>query len=87
VSGYLETDPPPGAEKLLGTDGSHAWLSVLVPEAGWLDLDPTNDQFVNGRYVVCACGRDYADVPPLNGVIYTEGGTQSPKVAVDVVRE
>jgi len=86
VSGYLETDPPPGSEKLLGTDGSHAWMSVFVPDAGWLDLDPTNDQFVNGRYVVCAYGRDYADVPPLNGVIYTEGATQTPKVAVDVVR-
>jgi len=87
VSGYLETDPPAGGEKLLGTDGSHAWLSVHVPDAGWLDVDPTNDQFVNERYVVCAYGRDYADVPPLNGVIYTEGATQSPRVSVDVVRE
>jgi transglutaminase-like putative cysteine protease len=87
VSGYLETDPPPGAEKLLGTDGSHAWLSVLVPDAGWLDVDPTNDQFANGRYIVCAYGRDYADVPPLNGVIYTNGATNSPRVSVDVVRD
>ena len=37
VSGYLETDPPPGREKLKGADGSHAWISVLVPQAGWLD--------------------------------------------------
>ena len=29
-----------------GVDGSHAWLSVLVPDAGWLDVDPTNDQLV-----------------------------------------
>ena len=52
VSGYLETDPPPGRPKLVGADVSHAWFSVLVPEAGWLDLDPTNDQLVNHRYVV-----------------------------------
>jgi transglutaminase-like putative cysteine protease len=85
VSGYLETDPPPGSPKLTGVDGSHAWLSVLVPEAGWVDLDPTNDQFANGRYVVTAYGRDYTDVPPMNGVIYTEGRTRSLKVVVDVV--
>lgn len=85
VSGYIETDPPPGQPKLKGVDGSHAWLSVLVPEAGWLDVDPTNDRLVNARYVVTAHGRDYGDVPPLGGVIYTEGKTQKLKVAVDVV--
>jgi transglutaminase-like putative cysteine protease len=85
VSGYLETRPAPGRPKLTGVDGSHAWFSVLVPGAGWLDVDPTNDQFVNDRYVVTAYGRDYGDVPPLGGVIYTEGKTDALKVAVDVV--
>jgi transglutaminase-like putative cysteine protease len=85
VSGYLETNPPPGRPKLTGVDGSHAWLSLLVPDAGWLDVDPTNDQLVGGRYVVTACGRDYNDVPPLGGVIYTEGKTDSLRVRVDVV--
>jgi transglutaminase-like putative cysteine protease len=85
VSGYLETDPPPGRPKLTGVDGSHAWLSVFVPDAGWVDLDPTNDQFAGARYVVTALGRDYSDVPPMNGVIYTEGGTKRLDVAVDVV--
>ena len=33
VSGYLETDPPPGRPKLTGVDGSHAWLSVFLPDA------------------------------------------------------
>ena len=85
VSGYLETMPAPGRPKLTGVDGSHAWFSALVPEAGWLDVDPTNDQFTSDRYVVTAQGRDYGDVPPLGGVIYTEGRTESLKVAVDVV--
>jgi len=85
VSGYLETDPPAGLPKLTGVDGSHAWLSVLVPDVGWVDIDPTNDQFVNGRYIVTAYGRDYRDVPPMNGVIYTEGRTESLRVVVDVV--
>jgi transglutaminase-like putative cysteine protease len=85
VSGYLETYPPPGRPKLKGADGSHAWMSVLVPQAGWLEVDPTNDQFANNRYIVTAYGRDYADVPPLSGVIYTEGRTESLRVSVDVV--
>ncbi|MGA2014139.1 MAG: transglutaminase family protein [Solirubrobacteraceae bacterium] len=85
VSGYLETDPPPGRPKLMGADGSHAWLSALIPWAGWLDIDPTNDQLASSRYIVTAYGRDYSDVPPLNGVIYTRGATESLRVSVDVV--
>jgi transglutaminase-like putative cysteine protease len=85
VSGYLETDPPPDRPKLKGADASHAWMSVLVPQAGWLDVDPTNDRIANNRYVVTAYGRDYGDVPPMSGVIYTAGKTKSLRVAVDVV--
>jgi transglutaminase-like putative cysteine protease len=85
VSGYLETDPPPGRPKLKGADVSHAWLSVQLGETDWLEIDPTNDQLVNDRYIVTAYGRDYADVPPLKGIIHTEGPTRSLKVTVDVV--
>jgi len=84
VSGYLETDPPPGRPKLAGADRSHAWASVFVPDAGWVDIDPTNDQFLNDRYITNAWGRDYADVPPISGVIYTEGGPATLEVQVDV---
>jgi transglutaminase-like putative cysteine protease len=85
VSGYLETVPPPGRPRLVGADVSHAWVSVFVPQVGWLDLDPTNDQFVTSRYVTVAWGRDYNDVPPLKGVIYTESEKQELEVTVDVV--
>jgi transglutaminase-like putative cysteine protease len=84
VSGYLETDPPPGMAKLTGTDGSHAWLSAFIPGAGWVDIDPTNDQFVGDRHVTTAVGRDYADVPPMSGVIYTLGRGARLEVSVDV---
>jgi transglutaminase-like putative cysteine protease len=84
VSGYLETDPPPGQPKMTGVDGSHAWLSVFIPDTGWIAVDPTNDQFVNGRYVTTAVGRDYNDVPPMQGVIYTDGKTKKLEVKVDV---
>jgi transglutaminase-like putative cysteine protease len=85
VSGYLETVPPPGRPRLVGADVSHAWVSVFVPQVGWVDLDPTNDQFVTARYVTVAWGRDYEDVPPLKGVIYTESERQELEVTVDVV--
>jgi transglutaminase-like putative cysteine protease len=86
VSGYLETDPPPGQPKLQGADASHAWASVLGPDGRWLDVDPTNDQFVDDRYVVAAVGRDYSDVPPLKGVILSHGTGSTLHVAVDVTR-
>ena len=70
VSGYLETVPPPGQPRLVGADVSHAWASVFVPDAGWVDLDPTNNRFVSDRYVTNAFGRDYGDVSPMKGVIY-----------------
>jgi len=85
VSGYLETEPPAGRPRLVGADVSHAWASMFVPAIGWVDLDPTNNQFVNDRYVTVGWGRDYTDVPPLKGVIFTEGETHELKVTVDVV--
>ena len=86
VSGYLETDPPPGREKLQGADQSHAWVSAWVPALGWVDVDPTNDVFVGDRHIVTAWGRDYADVTPLKGVIYTAGSRHELDVSVDVER-
>ena len=87
VSGYLETDPPPGMERLTGADVSHAWFGAFVPGAGWIDVDPTNDQVPGHRYIVTAYGRDYSDVAPVSGVIYTRGRTKSLEVVVDVLGE
>lgn len=84
VSGYLETTPPPGKPKLVGSDQSHAWISLFVPGSGWVDLDPTNDKLVDDRYVTTAWGRDYTDVPPLKGVIFTQGDEHDLRVSVDV---
>jgi transglutaminase-like putative cysteine protease len=85
VSGYLETRPPPGKPRLVGADASHAWASVFAgPGVGWVDLDPTNHKFVDDSYVVTAIGRDYSDVPPLKGVIFTESKKNTMKVSVDM---
>jgi transglutaminase-like putative cysteine protease len=84
VSGYLETAPPPGREKLRGADATHAWASVLTPTGDWLDLDPTNDNFADSRYIVTAWGRDFSDVSPLRGVVFTEAAGSDLEVEVDV---
>ncbi|MCV7029129.1 transglutaminase family protein [Mycobacterium sherrisii] len=89
VSGYLATNPPPGKERMIGIDATHAWAAVWTPqEPGqfeWLGLDPTNDQMVDQRYIIVGRGRDYADVPPLRGIIYTDSEHSVIDVAVDVV--
>jgi transglutaminase-like putative cysteine protease len=84
VSGYLATDPPPGKQRMIGIDATHAWASVWTPQNQWLGLDPTNDQMVDERYIIVGFGRDYADVPPLRGIIYTESERSVIDVAVDV---
>lgn len=83
VSGYMETDPPQGSERLVGADASHAWLSVFTPDAGWIDLDPTNNRRPDHRYITLGWGRDYSDVPPLKGVIFGGAG-HAMTVSVDV---
>ncbi|MFW0790462.1 transglutaminase family protein [Gordonia sp. CPCC 205333] len=84
VSGYLATDPPPGAERIFGADASHAWAAVWLPGDRWIAFDPTNDVLVGERHVTVAWGRDYDDVPPLRGVIYTESKKSAINVSVDV---
>jgi transglutaminase-like putative cysteine protease len=84
VSGYLATDPPPGRPRMVGVDATHAWASVRTPQDQWLGMDPTNDQMVDERYITVGWGRDYADVPPLRGIIYTESESSVIDVSVDV---
>ncbi|WP_067531905.1 transglutaminase family protein [Nocardia crassostreae] len=88
VSGYLATNPPPGKERVVGADATHAWAAVWLPggsgDGQWLGFDPTNDQFAGDRYVTLAWGRDYADVPPLRGIIYTDAKKSTITVSVDV---
>jgi len=84
VSGYLLTQPPPGHERLLGADVSHAWVAAYSPRHGWVELDPTNDQLADRRYITLATGGDFADVVPLRGVILGGSG-QRMRVAVSVI--
>lgn len=83
VSGYIRTYPKEGEERLFGTDASHAWFGVYIPDIGWIDFDPTNNKIPNEEYIVLGYGRDYHDIAPLKGVVRSSGGSQL-KVSVDV---
>jgi transglutaminase-like putative cysteine protease len=64
VSGYLYNGP---GQMLEGSQASHAWCEVFLPEFGWRALDPTNNQPADEHYVRVAVGRDYADIIPVKG--------------------
>lgn len=67
VSGYLAT------EDNTRSVASHAWVEVVWPTGGVLELDPTNGETHPDRRIRVAVGRDYDDVPPLKGVFFGRG--------------
>jgi transglutaminase-like putative cysteine protease len=83
VSGYLLTHPAEGRSRLVGSDASHAWLSVYTGNLGWLDIDPTNNVVPSLEHITLAWGRDYSDVCPIQGV-FIGGGQHGLSVSVDV---
>ncbi len=83
ASGYIQTYPPEGKEKLFGADASHAWFSVYLGRYGWVDFDPTNNKIPNEEYILLGYGRDYNDITPLKGVVQGSGSSYL-SVRVDV---
>jgi len=85
VSGYIQTFPQEGQEKLFGADASHAWFSIYIPDFGWADFDPTNNKIPNEEYIILGYGRDYNDISPLKGVVQSSGQSKL-EVRVNVER-
>lgn len=83
VSGYLRTNSPPGQPRLVGSDASHAWLSVFCGDAGWIDVDPTNNVMSDVDHITLSWGRDYQDVCPVRGV-FIGGGRHRLEISVEV---
>lgn len=87
VSGYLvprralDARAAAGIEDVIGGQASHAWTEVLLPEAGWIGLDPTLGAPVAAHHVRIAYGRDYGDIPPVRGVYRGHAGQ---RLSVDV---
>jgi transglutaminase-like putative cysteine protease len=82
VSGYIA----PAAEDGSSTIATHAWLEVLLPELGWVGMDPTHNTEVGQRHIRVAVGRDYADVPPTRGT-FKGNVTSSLAVSVGIIRD
>ncbi len=80
VSGWLYR---PGAN---APGESHAWAESFLPEAGWVQLDPTHPEPDLTRFVRIGSGRDYADVPPVKGT-YIGPAAEDMSVEVAVLRE
>ena len=78
VSGYLRTRDSTAVAR-----ASHAWLAVYCPGFDWLDFDPTNDVMPSTDHITLGWGRDYSDVPPVNGIALG-GGAQTITVDVEV---
>ncbi len=78
VSGFLRTTPPPGGRRLEGADAMHAWVRAWCgARMGWVEVDPTNDCPAGEGHIVVACGRDYDDVAPVQGVLRHSGAGRS----------
>ncbi len=85
MSGYIQTHPLEGQEKLFGADASHAWFSAYIPGYGWADFDPTNNKIPNEEYIILGEGKDYNDIAPLKGVVLSSGNSNL-SVRVNVKR-
>ncbi len=91
TSGYLvqlkvdtkSLDGPSGPEN--DFTNLHAWAEVYIPDTGWVEFDSTNNLLVNNQHIRVATGRDFADVVPMKGIVYSGGG-QKMLVTVDVQR-
>ncbi|QNA85568.1 transglutaminase family protein [Sphingomonas sp. So64.6b] len=84
ASGYIRTIPPPGQERLVGADATHAWVLLWCgPDLGWVGVDPTNGIWMAGDHIVMAIGRDYAEIAPIDGIVLGSGA-QKMDVSVDV---
>lgn len=68
VSGYLHT-----TEGNTDSTAIHAWVEVLIPGAGWLGVDPTNDLLVNQHYIKIAHGIDHTECSILKGFLQSSG--------------
>jgi transglutaminase-like putative cysteine protease len=80
VSGYLFI-PGDRAHGYVGGGSTHAWVQVYLPDAGWIEFDPTNGIVGTRDLVRVAVARDPRQAIPLHG---TYLGSPDAFVGMDV---
>ena len=63
VSGYIFT----GDRAHDGGGATHAWVQVYLPDAGWIEFDPTNGIEGTRDLIRVAVARDPSQAIPLHG--------------------
>ena len=64
VTGYLYNDT---SGTIRGGGSAHAWCSVYVPGAGWVEYDPTNGLVAGSNLVRVGVARSAAQAIPISG--------------------
>jgi len=68
VSGYVYSPAPTRhARGRVGGGHTHAWISVYLPDSGWIEFDPTNGIVGNTDLIRVAVARDPRQATPLHG--------------------
>jgi transglutaminase-like putative cysteine protease len=73
VSGYIETYDPTTNPGMIGSEQSHAWLDVYMPDFSWYGLDPTNNMYSSEKHIRVGMGRDFDDISPVRGTFKGSG--------------
>jgi transglutaminase-like putative cysteine protease len=69
-----------------GSDATHAWVELYVPNVGWKAFDPTNGVLPTTDHVRLAYGRAFPDATPTAGTLFSPA-TETLSTEVEVVDE
>lgn len=71
VTGYLYDPALDDADAgIVGAGDTHAWVSLYLPGAGWVEFDPTNGLIGGPNLIRVAVARDPGQALPLTGSFY-----------------
>ena len=89
VMGYVYTgnSGPDAYPERAGSDASHAWVQIYIPDIGWKGFDPTNGVLPQQDHIRVAVGRHYRDTAPTTGTLFEGGGGERMTVHVEVCEE
>jgi transglutaminase-like putative cysteine protease len=81
VCGYIHTGN--NGESRAGSDQTHAWIELYIPNIGWKGFDPTNGVLPQTDHVRVAVGRNFRDATPTAGTLYSRAN-ETMRVEVEV---